>query len=178
MNDGEVDDLIQQHYKDEAQTLTKGTEANLLKFKELTGTLSPAEAQRWSDIKRTFKKNLLLRTGDGQDPVGLVVGQLSAFNEGLESIKDVIAASSGRQQPAPVTVILMPPAKSPEPGLPAPKSDAASAAVPLPLPPSAPEEGVREVSITPETLKKIWELVEQQNKPPGETPGSHKPGES
>ena len=178
MNDGEVDDLIQQHYKDEAQTLTKGTEANLLKFKELTGTLSPAEAQRWSDIKRTFKKNLLLRTGDGQDPVGLVVGQLSAFNEGLESIKEVIAASGARQQPAPVTVILMPPAKAPPPAEATPKPESGAPLIPPPLPPAPPQEGVREVSITPETLKKIWDLVEHQNQAKDKDSDKDNPGKS
>jgi hypothetical protein len=156
MNVAEVDDLIAQHYKDEAQTLTKGTEANLLKFKELVGRLTPAENRRWEDIKRTFKKNLLFRSGDGQDPIALVVGQLAAFNEGLESIKDVLA-----RPPAPpsksVTVLLMP--NHPAPTAP-PTPPSATAKV---LPPSATEEGLREVSITPETLKKIWDLVAQQN---------------
>ncbi|HWH69677.1 MAG TPA: AAA family ATPase, partial [Candidatus Sulfotelmatobacter sp.] len=153
LNEAEVTGILLEHYKNEAQTLTKGAEANLLKFKELTGMLSAIEAQRWHEIKRTFKKNLLLRTADGQDPVGLVVGQLSAFNEGLESIKEVLASGSA-QRPKPVTVILMPPANASR-GEPAPRPT---------VPP--PEEGVREVNVSPETLKKIWELVDQQSKMP------------
>jgi len=157
MNDLEVDALIQQHYQNEAQTLTHGAEANLLKFKELTGALTPAEARRWNDIKRTFKKNLLLRTGDGQDPVGLVVGQLSAFNEGLDSIREVLA-SHASDRPNPVTVLLLPaPKEAKETTAPTPND------APSQLPSSPPsDEHLREVRITPETLKKIWELVERQ----------------
>jgi hypothetical protein len=140
--------------------------------------LSPAEAQRWNDIKRTFKKNLLLRTGDGQDPVGLVVGQLSAFNEGLESIKEVIAASGARRQPAPVTVILMPPSKAPPPAEATPRPESGAPLIPPPLPPTPPQEGVREVSITPETLKKIWDLVEHQNQAKDKDSDKDNPGKS
>ncbi|HWQ93491.1 MAG TPA: ATP-binding protein, partial [Clostridia bacterium] len=163
MNAREVDELVGQHYKDEAQTLTKGTEANLLKFKELAGTLTETELGRWEEIKRRFKKNLLLRTGDGQDPIGLVVGQLAAFNEGLESIKDVLARPPAPTE-KPVTVLLM--------------SSQGPAAQPAQVPCEpevaplvANEEGLREVSITPETLKKIWELVAQQNSGKGQGSG-------
>ncbi len=173
MNDREVEDLIHQHYQNEAQTLTKGAEANLLKFKELVGALTPAEEHRWNEIRRTFKKNLLLRSaGDGQDPVSLVVGQLSAFNEGLDSIKEVLAAGAA-QRPKPVTVFLMP-AAPPVPAaeertaqpdkVAAPTAGSPAGEVPPKPPVTPPEEGVREVSITPETLKKIWDLVDQQNK--------------
>jgi hypothetical protein len=148
----EVDDLVQQHYRNEAQTLTKGAEANLLKFKELTGTLSPEEAERWAHIKRAFNKNLLLRSGDGQDPIALVVHQLSAFNEGLFAIKEALSENRADK---PVTMILLPASKAVSE--PARSSGNGS---------HVDDEGVREVSISPETLKKIWELVEQQNKLP------------
>src|SRR5690606_4712135 len=36
MNEKELDILIMSHYEGEAQTLTTGAEANLLKFKEIT----------------------------------------------------------------------------------------------------------------------------------------------
>jgi hypothetical protein len=158
MNEQEVAQLLEQHYRNEAQTLAKGAEANLLKFKELVDALSAPESQRWTDIKRTFKKNLLLRTDDGRDPVSLVVGQLSAFSEGLDSIKEVLAARPAAA-PGPATLILLPTPKAQPDG-----------AIPLPSVPSSPsplaEEGVREIAITPETLKRIWELVEQQPPPP------------
>lgn len=114
MNDAEIEATIQQHYRNEAQTLTKDTEGNLLKFKELTHSSTADEARRWEEIKKTFKKNLLLRGGDERDPVGLVVQQLSAFYEGLDSIKEVLASGLQRQaaplppQAQPSTLILLP----------------------------------------------------------------------
>jgi hypothetical protein len=139
----------------------------------LVGKLTPAEAQRWAEIKRTFKKNLLLRgAGEGQDPVTLVVGQLAAFSEGLDSIQQVLAAGAAqRAQPpaAPVTVILMPATAPAVEAAPKPAPTDAGTAAPPPAVPG--EDSLREVKITPETLKKIWELVEKQPKPAsGETP--------
>ena len=90
MNDQELWNLIYSTYEQDAQTLTTGTESNLLKFRELTGRLTPEQAQRWQDIKKTFARNLLLG-GDAEDNVGKVIRQLNAFSAGLESLKDVIA---------------------------------------------------------------------------------------
>ena len=47
----EVDALIDDHYLAEAQTLTSGAEANLLKLAELRGRLTPAQATRWAEVK-------------------------------------------------------------------------------------------------------------------------------
>jgi len=94
MNDGELEELLQQHYRSESQTLTRDAEANLLKLRELTNALTPEESARWEDIKKTFRKNLLLGGGDEQDPVTRVVQQLSAFYSGLDSIKDTLAAGA------------------------------------------------------------------------------------
>ncbi|HMO66973.1 MAG TPA: ATP-binding protein, partial [Verrucomicrobiota bacterium] len=44
MNDDELRALILDHYRGESQTLTTGAEANFLKFKEMTGALTPEEA--------------------------------------------------------------------------------------------------------------------------------------
>jgi gas vesicle protein len=90
MNDQELWTLIYSTYEQDAQTLTTGTESNLLKFRELTERLAPEQAQRWEDIKKTFGRNLLLG-GDAEDNVGKVVRQLNAFSAGLDSLKDVIA---------------------------------------------------------------------------------------
>jgi hypothetical protein len=79
MNDQELWTLIYSTYEQDAQTLTTGTESNLLKFRELTGRLGPEQAQRWEDIKKTFGRNLLLG-GDAEDNVGKVVRQLNAFS--------------------------------------------------------------------------------------------------
>ena len=87
MNDEEVQDLIMDHYKGESQTLTTGAEANLLKFRELTGTLSDEESERWKEIKKVYQRNQLMGQGDPSDPVGRIVAQLTGFSEGLQDIR-------------------------------------------------------------------------------------------
>ncbi|MCP4111339.1 MAG: AAA family ATPase, partial [Desulfobacteraceae bacterium] len=91
MNEDELKTVLLSHYENEAQTLTTGAEANMLKFRELTGWMSKEEKTRWEDIKKTFKKNQLLRGADASDPVTRVVAQLSTFQDGLESIREVLA---------------------------------------------------------------------------------------
>jgi hypothetical protein len=105
MNDQEVRSLMLDHYRNESQTLTTGAEANLLKFKELIGALTPEEAARWDDIKKTFKRNQLVRTGDQNDPVSRIVGQLSAFQAGLGSIQETLEKHAAKA-PAPLVVDL------------------------------------------------------------------------
>ena len=95
MNAEEMRTLILSHYESESQTLTTGAEANLLKFEELTGWMTPEEAQRWADIKKTFRKNLLLRGASADNPVTQVVAQLSAFQDGLTDIRDAITRGGG-----------------------------------------------------------------------------------
>jgi len=90
MNDDEVQALATDHYKSESQTLTTGAESNFLKFKELIGAQTEAEAARWADIRKTFKRNLLAHGGDASDPVGRVVAQLSIFQSGLEAIQQTL----------------------------------------------------------------------------------------
>jgi len=135
MDDGELEALIFEHYKNEAQTLATGAEANLLRFHELMGTLSPEQQSRWDHIKKTFQRNLLVRGAEGEDPVSQVVRQLSAFHSGLESIRDALL-----QAPRP----------------------AASPSSPSAPPPPSPPSGLQEVAISPETLAKIWELIDAQ----------------
>ncbi len=90
MNDKELKTLILSHYENEAQTLTTGAEANLLKFKEMNQLLTPEETQRWEDIKATFRKNNQFRNIGAGEHMGQVLLQLSNFNEGLFAIKEVI----------------------------------------------------------------------------------------
>jgi hypothetical protein len=146
MNDAELEELISTYYRNEAQTLTTGTEANLLKFKELTGEITPAETTRWEEIKKTFRKNLILGGVGDDDPVGRVVAKLGAFYDGLEKIKEVletaIAARSGDDRPL---IILTPPA---------------SAVTVTDTRPKRPNDWANEVAITQETLRKIWDLIE------------------
>ncbi|UGY95050.1 DNA repair ATPase [Streptomyces gobiensis] len=55
MNDDELEALIDDHYLAEAQTLTTGAEANLLKLAELRGRMTEEQATRWAEVKRTFR---------------------------------------------------------------------------------------------------------------------------
>ena len=105
MNDQELETLIFSDYDNEAQTLTTGAEANLLKLKEMFGTLSGSEAERWDQIKRTFARNVLVRGAGGDDRFGQVVAQLSTFSEGLHDIRQTIdsgirEAMAAREQTA------------------------------------------------------------------------------
>ncbi|MBW1601191.1 DNA repair ATPase, partial [Streptomyces sp. JJ66] len=54
MNDADLEALIDDHYRAEAQTLTSGAEANLLKLAELRGRLTPDQATRWNDLKARY----------------------------------------------------------------------------------------------------------------------------
>ena len=103
MNDPETDALVLDHYRNEAQTLTTGAEANWLKFKELIGAQSTEEKSRWEEIKKTFRRNQLTRGVDGADNVGRVVAQLSAFQTGLEGIQQTLQAHVAKG-PAPLVV--------------------------------------------------------------------------
>ncbi|MCF7973179.1 MAG: DNA repair ATPase [Phycisphaerae bacterium] len=90
MNDEELWTLIVSAYEQDAQTLTSGAEANLLKFRELVGRLTEEHTQRWNDIKKTFQRNLLLG-GEGSDSMTRLMGQLTSVTQGLDHIKDAIA---------------------------------------------------------------------------------------
>ena len=101
MTDAEVEEEIFAHYENEAQTLTTGAEANLLKFRELEGVLTEAETERWEDIKRKFNRNLLMGGRGENDPVSRVVGTLAGFSEGLGRIEGVLTkAAEHQRQPA------------------------------------------------------------------------------
>ncbi|UOQ97291.1 DNA repair ATPase [Hymenobacter sp. 5317J-9] len=87
MNDEEVRALLATHYDNEAQTLTSGTEANLLKLRELLGWLQDAETTRWQEIKATFVRNL--RTSSGGQ-LQSVLTQLENISSGLGGIRQVL----------------------------------------------------------------------------------------
>ncbi len=101
MTDAEVEAVIVEHYENESQTLTTGAESNLLRFREMEGTLSEEDAERWAEIKRRFSRNLLMGGQGENDPVSRVVGTLAGFSEGLEKIEQVIGrAATSHEKPA------------------------------------------------------------------------------
>ncbi|MDY6992456.1 MAG: DNA repair ATPase, partial [Pseudomonadota bacterium] len=80
----EVHQLIVDHYAHQARTLTPGSEANLLKLKEIMGILTPEQAQRWAEIKSTFRR--LQTLGDG-DALTQLIRQISVLGEHLARIQ-------------------------------------------------------------------------------------------
>ncbi|MEU7257544.1 DNA repair ATPase [Streptomyces rimosus] len=59
MNDTELASLVDDHYRGEAQTLTTGAEANLLKLAELRGRLGPGQARRWAEVKEMWRSRVI-----------------------------------------------------------------------------------------------------------------------
>ncbi len=89
MNDAELRQLIDDHYIGEAQTLTTGAEANILKLAELRGTMTDAQKERWALIKKEFARQKLMGGGD-DDPVARVTGQLTVLGDHLQSIQTAL----------------------------------------------------------------------------------------
>ncbi|MEZ6064580.1 MAG: DNA repair ATPase [Planctomycetaceae bacterium] len=90
MNDQELETLIHSSYQNDAQTLTSGTEANLLKFKVLLGAETDGERERWEDICKTYRQNVKLRGLGSDDKVGQVIATLGTFNDGLDAIRKAV----------------------------------------------------------------------------------------
>ncbi len=95
MNDGELDQIIIDHYENQAQTLTTGAESNLLKFREILGILSTDQQNRWDEIKRTFKRNLVLGAAGNDNVAGQLIGQISTITEGLSEIRGALSQGLG-----------------------------------------------------------------------------------
>ena len=89
MNDDELDDLIDDHYRGEAQTLTSGAEANLLKLAELRGRLTPAQAARWDEVKAAFRRARALG-GSGDDPMSRAVGAVGLLADRVHDVEAAI----------------------------------------------------------------------------------------
>lgn len=68
MNTTELSALIDDHYRAEAQTLTTGAEANLLKLAELRGTLTAEQAARWTELKAAYVRTQALGGPEDDHP--------------------------------------------------------------------------------------------------------------
>lgn len=66
MSSDELDALLRDHYRGEAQTLTTGAEENLLKLAQMLGSASADEQARWRDICDEFVRRRKLG-GDDAD---------------------------------------------------------------------------------------------------------------
>lgn len=85
MNNDELEQLVDDHYLGEAQLLTTGTEANLLKLAELRGVLDDEQDQRWQQIKDDFLRNKSLG-GDADDVGNRIATQLADL---VSSVSDL-----------------------------------------------------------------------------------------
>lgn len=102
MNPQELDLVISDHYVGESQTLTSGSEQNLLKLAEMRGKLSQEQAERWNEIKKGFARNALAG-GDEADPVVKATNVLASLSQQLGEIPRTIesVAKSSKEAPAP-----------------------------------------------------------------------------
>jgi hypothetical protein len=91
MTPEEIEQVLMDHYRGESQNLTTAAEANMLKLREMLGTISPEEQARWTQIKKDFGKNKLLGGSGENDPVARVVAQMSQFTDGLDAIREGIS---------------------------------------------------------------------------------------
>jgi hypothetical protein len=64
MRDDELDALLRDHYRGEAQTLTTGAEENLLRLAQLLGSPTPEESARWKAICEEFVRQRKLGGAD------------------------------------------------------------------------------------------------------------------
>jgi len=96
MNETELDELINDHYRGEAQLLTSGTEANLLMLKSLRSNLSAEDAQRWEEIKKDFLRNKAMG-GDSADAGQRIATQLADLVEGVGSLGENLKSGDVRE---------------------------------------------------------------------------------
>ncbi|QES47010.1 DNA repair ATPase [Streptomyces venezuelae] len=89
MNDDELAAAIQDHYTAEAQTLTTGAEANLLKLAALRGSLTPRQAARWSEITASYVRARTVGGPDG-DPLDRAVAALGLLADRLAAVESAI----------------------------------------------------------------------------------------
>ncbi|MGW2701552.1 DNA repair ATPase [Streptomyces sp. NPDC001340] len=94
MNDTELAAVITDHYTAEAQTLTTGAEANLLKLAELRGTLGPEQAARWAEVKTA---DVRARTfgAPGDDPLTRAVAALALLADRVAAVESAITRATG-----------------------------------------------------------------------------------
>ncbi len=86
MTDNEIEQLIIDHYRGEAQTLTVGAEENLLKLAQLRQTQTPAQIKRWQQIKADFVRHQSL--SDSDNPIANIASQIALLQKGLSQIND------------------------------------------------------------------------------------------
>ncbi|MBW5253887.1 DNA repair ATPase [Streptomyces sp. P01-B04] len=93
MNDAELSAVIDDHYTGEAQTLTTGAEAALLKLAALRGTLGPEQAARWSAVTASYVRGQALGGPDG-DPLTRAVAALGLLADRIAAVETAISRAA------------------------------------------------------------------------------------
>ncbi|WP_424534790.1 DNA repair ATPase [Sphaerisporangium viridialbum] len=88
-DDAELAALIDDHYAGEAQTLTGGAEANLLKLAELRGTMTAEQAGRWAEVKAGYLRARALG-GQEDDPMSRAVGAVGLLADRVGAVESAI----------------------------------------------------------------------------------------
>lgn len=91
MNQAELEQLISDHYRGEAQLLTTGAEENLLKLAELRGVMDAAQTARWQQIKQDFLRHKAMGGADsdvGQRVVGQLVDLAGSMQQMAKNFQD------------------------------------------------------------------------------------------
>ncbi|MFD5200442.1 DNA repair ATPase [Streptomyces sp. NPDC058375] len=102
MNADELSAVIDDHYAGEAQTLTTGAEANLLKLAALRGTLTAEQAERWAAITASYVRTQALGRPDDHpspssqlrssraDPISRAVAALGLLADRIAAVETAI----------------------------------------------------------------------------------------
>lgn len=93
MNDTELAAVIDDHYTAEAQTLTTGAEANLLKLGALRGTLTPQQTARWGEITTSYVRGQALGSTD-DDPLTRAVAALGLLADRITAVESAITRAT------------------------------------------------------------------------------------
>ncbi|MFD3731652.1 DNA repair ATPase [Streptomyces sp. NPDC058632] len=112
MNDAELSALIDDHYAAEAQTLTTGAEANLLKLAELRGTLTAAQAARWAEVRAAHVRTHALG-GPDDDALIRAVAALALLGDRIAAVESAITRAA---DPRRATFGQRPPSAQEDPG--------------------------------------------------------------
>jgi ATPase involved in DNA repair/Holliday junction DNA helicase RuvB P-loop domain len=90
MNDAELETLILSSYQQDAQTLSRDSESNMLKLKELLGIQSASESNRWNAIKKSFVEKNRLKGLSDESSSAQFLSSLLGLKDGLDSIRSVL----------------------------------------------------------------------------------------
>ncbi|MFF8591829.1 DNA repair ATPase [Streptomyces sp. NPDC015220] len=93
MNGAELSAVLDDHFTAEAQTLTTGAEANLLKLAELRGTLTPDQAERWTALKAAHGRAQALG-GPAEDPLTRATNALALLADRMSAIEAALTGAA------------------------------------------------------------------------------------